>query len=75
MRQKLRGVEFITRRENMRNISLACILVGALAAVLGGIARLTLTPIVISTRFWGVIAIFLVLFSVALNTLPAKGQS
>lgn len=56
----------------MRNTACAVIAAAMTMAVVGGISRLTMTPFFAVSRVWGGTAMILLLFAIALNTLPEK---
>ncbi|MBN1383972.1 MAG: hypothetical protein JW983_03715 [Elusimicrobia bacterium] len=56
----------------MRKLSVTLIGISAVTAVIGGISRLTLVPLVTESRVYAGITAILLLFAIALNTLEKK---
>jgi len=56
----------------MRKLALAGIWVAMISAVIGGISRLTLTPIIVPSRVWAGISVILLLFAIAISVLPKE---
>lgn len=56
----------------MKNIACAAIVVAMTMAVAGGISRLTMIPFFVVSRVWAGAAVVLLLFAIALNTLPEE---
>lgn len=53
----------------MKQLGKICAWVGIAGAVIGGISRLVLTPIIVPSRVWAGVAVVLILFSIALAEL------
>lgn len=56
----------------MRQLAKVCVWIGISGAVLGGISRLIMIPIVLPSRAWGGFAVILILFAIALAQLYEK---
>ncbi|MCS7185206.1 MAG: hypothetical protein NZ870_04720 [bacterium] len=55
----------------MKNVSVVLIVVAAIAAIIAGITRLADVEIMgVAHRVWAGVAAILLLFSIAINTLP-----
>lgn len=52
----------------MKQLSNVLLILAAIGAVIGGISRLTLTPIIVDSRVYAGVVVILLLFVIALNT-------
>ncbi|MFH1415971.1 MAG: hypothetical protein ABIH89_07810 [Elusimicrobiota bacterium] len=56
----------------MKKIAKVCVWAGITGAVIGGISKLMLTPIVMESRAWAGFAVIMILFSIALVQVYEK---
>ena len=54
----------------MRKVSLGLIGAAGVISIVGGISRLMVCPIIVDSRVWAGAAAILLLFTIAMNTLP-----
>ncbi len=56
----------------MKKLAEVCAWAGIAGAVIGGISRLLVTPIILPSRGWAGFAVILILFSIALTQIYKK---
>ena len=56
----------------MKQLAKVCAWVGIVSAIIGGLSRLVVTPIILPSRGWAGMAVILLLFSIALAQLYEK---
>ncbi|MFC2061574.1 hypothetical protein ACFLUV_03600 [Elusimicrobiota bacterium] len=56
----------------MKKLAEICVWIGITGAIIGGISRVILVPIVMPSRVWGGMAVILILFSIALIQIYEK---
>ncbi|MGM0442262.1 MAG: hypothetical protein ACQEQC_07570 [Elusimicrobiota bacterium] len=53
----------------MKKLAKTCVWVAMAGAVIGGISRLVVTPIVLPSRAWAGMAVILLLFAIAIDQI------
>lgn len=56
----------------MRELSKISLWAGIVAAIIGGISRLTLAPIILPSRAWAGASVIMLLFSIAISVQPKE---
>ncbi|HLD29769.1 MAG TPA: hypothetical protein VJC03_05460 [bacterium] len=54
----------------MKGLGKLCIWLGMASAILGGISRIVLLPLVVPSRVWAGMAVIFLLISIAVSVLP-----